>query len=159
VLCRDELKEGLIQTRGIPTTPADHSHLNRHVYDAFFRTIELLLHNGITLVVEAAFQHKLWQPKLEPLQTIAQIRLIICSINLSLARTRFVERALANTERAAYHGDGETSSITVDTEVLINTYQPPQLDGIPLLTVDTSDGYKPTLEQIKRFALQHNVTP
>lgn len=154
VLCRDEFKEGAIQTLREPATPADHTLLNRQVYDAFFQAIELLLRNGITLVAEAAFQHKLWQPKLEPLQTIADMRLIVCSIAPAIARTRFVERDLSDTERRSYHGGTGTQSIGANTKMLINTYQPPQLEAVPLLTVDTSDGYKPTLEQIKNFALQ-----
>lgn len=143
VLSRDELKEGLIQTLRAPATPADHARLNRQVYDTFFQAIELILRNGITLVAEAAFQHRLWQPKLEPLQTIAHIRLIVCSIDPVLARTRFIQRGLSDREREAYHEGGVTQPM----------YDPPQLAAAPLLTVDTSDGYKPTLERIKEFAL------
>jgi len=53
-LCRDECKEGLIHTFGDRATPDDHRKLNWQVYNTFFRAVELLLRDGITLVAEAA---------------------------------------------------------------------------------------------------------
>src|SRR5262249_46957666 len=143
----------LIHTFGARATPDDHLKLNWQVYNTFFRAVELLLRDGITLVAEAAFQHKLWLPKLQPLQDIAQIRLIVCSINPVLARTRFIQRGLSDPEREGYHGSGLIRPNKGDTEGTISTYEPPRL-AVPFLTVDTSDGYKPCLERIKEFALQ-----
>jgi len=152
-LCRDECKEGLIHTFGDRATPDDHRKLNWQVYNTFFRAVELLLRDGITLVAEAAFQHKLWLPKLQPLQDIAQIRLIVCLTDPVLARTRFIQRGLSDPERDSYHGSGLIQPNKEDTVLTISPYEPPRL-AVPLLTVDTSDGYKPSLEQIKAFALQ-----
>jgi predicted kinase len=152
-ICRDECKEGLVHTCGGCATPEDHGRLNGHVYHTFFRAVELLLRDGITLVAEAAFQHQLWVPKLQPLQDIAQMRLIVCSIDPLLAHTRFIQRGLADPEREGYHGRGFIQPHQDDTERAIRPYEPPRL-AVPSLTVDTSDGYKPSLEQIREFALQ-----
>ena len=143
-LCRDEFKEGLVHTFGERPTPDEHMRLNRQVYDTYFRAVELLLRDGITLVAEAAFLHKLWVPKLQPLQDIAQIRLIVCSIDPILARTRFIQRNVSDPERESYHGSGVIQPDSV--------YEPPQL-AVPVLTVDTSDGYNPSLERIKEFVV------
>jgi hypothetical protein len=112
-----------------------------------------LRRDGVTLVAEAAFRHKLWVPKLQPLQDIAQIRLIVCSIDPLLAQTRFIQRGLSDPEREGYHGSGLIQPHKEDTARAISTYEPPRL-AVPSLTVDTSDGYKPSLEQMREFALQ-----
>jgi predicted kinase len=152
-VCRDECKEGLVHTFGERATPEDHVRLNRHVYGTFFRAVALLLRHGITLVAEAAFQHKLWVPKLEPLQAVAQLRIIVCSIDPVLAHTRFIQRALADPERESYHGRGWIQPDSAENALRMRTYEPPQL-AVPTLLVDTSDGYTPSLERIKAFALQ-----
>ena len=151
--CRDECKEGLVHTFGKHATPEDHGRLNWQVYNTFFRAVELLLRDGVTLVAEAAFQHKLWVPKLQPLQAIAQIRLIVCSIDPLLAHTRFIQRGISDPAREGYHGRGFRQPNQEDTARAIRRYEPPRL-AVPSLTVDTSDGYKPSLEQMRAFALQ-----
>src|SRR3954447_12417940 len=70
-ICRDEIIEGLINTTGERDSPGDQSA--RLVCDAFFETLTLLLTRRITLVAEAAFQHKVWAPKLEPLRDMARV--------------------------------------------------------------------------------------
>src|SRR5262245_50913503 len=64
-ICRDEIKEGIVNSLAPAATPTDA--IQRHTNDVFFKTIELLLQHGVTLIAEAAFQHKLWAPRLEPL--------------------------------------------------------------------------------------------
>jgi predicted kinase len=96
-ICRDEIKEGLVNTTGETGNPADD--IARKVYETFFDTIKLLLSRRITLVAEAAFQHKVWAPRLEPLREIARIRIVLCTIDPELARSRHIERSLADPER------------------------------------------------------------
>src|SRR3954471_8964714 len=72
-ICRDEIKEGFINTRGqVQRIDKPAPDAAWHVYQAFFDTVELLLSRRVTLIAEAAFQHKVWAPKLEPLQQIAR---------------------------------------------------------------------------------------
>src|SRR4051812_48327929 len=75
-ICRDEIKEGFVNTTGKSGAPGDDNE--RKVYETYFETVTLLLSRGIALVAEAAFQHKLWAPKLEPLREMARIRIIVC---------------------------------------------------------------------------------
>ena len=149
-LIRDELKEGLVLTFGdAPLT----KNANLQVYDTFFQAIELLLGNGITLVAEAAFQHHVWQPKLEPLQAIAHIRMVVCAVDPALARTRFIQRGLADPERARFHEAWVVQAAQEGSAVPLSSYEPPHL-AVPTLTVDTSDGYRPALETIVAFTMQ-----
>ena len=73
LVSRDELKEGYINTFHdlAPASAED-------IYKLFFQTIDLLLSGNISIIAEAAFQHKLWHPQLMPLIDKAAIRMIIC---------------------------------------------------------------------------------
>lgn len=151
-LIRDELKEGFVLTGHAVPPPTNANWL---VSDTFFQAIELLLRNGVTLVAEAAFQHHVWQPKLEPLQAIAHIRLVLCAVDPAVAHVRFIQRGLADPERARFHGDRAVQAAGEGTAVPLSNYEPPHL-AVPTLTVDTADGYRPTLETIVAFAMQHD---
>src|SRR5436305_8133815 len=65
-LCRDEVKEGVVNS--LPPCVTITDAIQRHANDAFFEAVELLLRRGVTLIAEAAFQHKLWAPRLVPLR-------------------------------------------------------------------------------------------
>jgi predicted kinase len=134
-ILRDEFKEGMLHT----TAPKDED-VALAVYQTFFDTIGLLLSRRITLIAEAAFQHKLWAPKLEPLRVSADIRIIVCTIPPELAAARREERHRADPDREKFH-----------PPVPSQEYDPPHL-GLPILSVDTSAGYQPGLETIAAFA-------
>ncbi|NOK62047.1 MAG: hypothetical protein GFH27_549321n34 [Chloroflexi bacterium AL-W] len=148
VISRDEIKEGFVNT--IKNTEIQKSAAQTYVFNVFFDTLAFLLSKRITLVAEAAFQHKLWVPQLEPLQRIAQIRLILCSIDPALARSRFIQRSVADPQRAYFHGDSPMQTIEEVPEQLIATYQPPMMD-VPTLTIDTANGYAPSIKEIEIF--------
>src|SRR3954467_5622586 len=102
-ISRDEIKEGLINTTGNPGTPADD--IPPRAYETFFDTVELFLHRGVTLIAEAAFQHKLWAPKLAPLCEIARARIIVCLVTPELARSRRLQRSQDDPDRLRFHPD------------------------------------------------------
>jgi predicted kinase len=149
VICRDEMKEGFVNTTGQSGQPGDD--IARRVYEAFFDTVKLLLGRRITLVAEAAFQHKNWAPKLELLREIARIRIVLCEVDPKLARARHVQRGLADPERERFHHDRALWATRDVQEPLIGSYEPPRLD-VPTLSVDTSDGYHPAFDSIVSFA-------
>ena len=106
-ICRDEIKEGFVNTLGHAPEPGDDSALQ--VYVAFFDAVTLLLNRHVTLVAEAAFQHRRWAPKLEPLRGIARIRIVLCDVDPELARSRHIERGLADPVREHFH-DGRDAN-------------------------------------------------
>jgi predicted kinase len=154
-ICRDEIKEGFVNTMGESGEsggggkPGDD--IGRRVYEVFFDTVKLLLSHRITLVAEAAFQHKLWAPKLELLREIARIRIVLCAVDPELARARHIERGLADPDRERFHEDRVVRAAREGRAEPIGEYDPPRLD-VPMLTVDTSDGYQPAFETIVSFA-------
>jgi predicted kinase len=149
VISRDEIKEGFVNTASAVDPPGDDAALR--AYEAFFDTLQLLLSRQITLIAEAAFQHKRWAPKLEPLREIARIRIVICTVDPALARSRHVQRGLADVDRERFHPDAVMQAAREGREVPIEEYDPPHLD-VPTMTIDTLDGYQPSLERIVSFA-------
>ena len=147
IISRDEIKEGLMNTIKHDGESQD-SDSNKHVYNTFFEAIEFLLQRRITIICEAAFQHKLWASKLETLSKIAQVKIIYCSISPSLAQARFIQRGLDDPERSHFHEDWTTQE--AGKERLTRYYTPPILD-VPTLTVDTSVDYQPTFANIVTF--------
>jgi predicted kinase len=148
-ICRDEIKEGFVNTTG--SSGEGNDEIGRAIYATFFDCIELLLRRQITVVAEAAFQHKNWAPKLDPLRDIASIRIVICQIDSALARQRHIERGLADPKREQFHGDRAVQAAREGNLLPIGEYDPPHLD-LPTLIVDTTDGYQPAIDAIVSFA-------
>lgn len=150
-LCRDELKEGWCHTLNQP-----HAALppgaNLRIFDAFREAMALFLRHGITLVAEAAFQHKLWQPALEPLAASADIRIIVCQVDAALARERLVVRGLAEPRREQCHREMVGTAAGEPVVPPLSDYDPPRLP-FPTLTVDTTADYRPPLDEVLAFAI------
>jgi len=151
LISRDEIKEGLVRTTGHAGNPGED--IARKAYDVFFDTLSLLLSRQVTVIAEAAFQHKLWAPKLEPLREIARIRIIVCSIAPDVARARRIKRHLEDPARARFHPDPAALAAPEASEPQSDEYDAPHLD-VPTLAVDTSDEYQPAFEQIVLFACE-----
>jgi predicted kinase len=98
-ICRDEIKEGMVHaTPGFVPGPGDD--LTMRTLPAFFGVLELLLIAGVTTVAEAAFQDRIWRPRLAPLLPLARIRIVHCTVDPKAAFERIVRRGTASTVRA-----------------------------------------------------------
>jgi len=140
-ICRDEIKEGMVHaTPGFRAEPGDP--LTLRTLPTFFGVLRLLLENGVTTVAEAAFQDHVWRPNLEPLLAAADLRIVHCSVSDEVAVERRGRRSAAEPTRRA-HADG-------------HGVVPPSAfrrlaSNAPAIEVDTSDGYRPGLEEIVAF--------
>lgn len=157
LLSRDALKEGYCVTHDAEHTslPAD---TNRKLYDVYFDLVQHFLDEGISVVLEAAFQHKLWEPKLEPLLERADVRIVRCQVDPQLARERMVARGLANPRRERFHRDFAVHAAREGRDLPIGTYAPPEID-VPTLDVDTSGAYEPFAEAIVAFVMRGRRLP
>jgi predicted kinase len=149
-ICRDEIKEGIVNSVVSDLTPTSDD-VQRHANQVFFTAIELLLQHDVALVAEAAFQHKLWAPHLEPLLAVATTRIIVCHVDPELARSRHVERGLADPQRERFHPDDAVQAAREGRRLPIAGYEPPRFP-VPTLIVDTTDDYHPPFERIVDFA-------
>ena len=146
LISRDALKEGYIHTASQSHDQLDQS-VGRHIYHAFFATLDFLISEGVSIMAEAAFQDKLWKPGLQPLSKKADIRIIICEVSPELAKARFANRLQHNPDRQKYHGD---DAVKVSGGLMTETYEAVNMD-VPTMSVDTTEGYRPDLEKIVAF--------
>ncbi len=140
-LSRDEIKEGMVFSNP-GFVPSTSDPLTMRAYGLFFETIGLLLRAEVTLVAEAAFQHRLWVQGLEDVRQLADLKIVRCSVPELVARARQEQRLLAQSTRAA-HADAQHLTQAAP-------FDPIHLDA-PTLDVDTSDGWRPDLPTIADF--------
>ncbi len=147
-ICRDEIKEGMVHaTPGFGSAVGDE--LTRRTLPVFFGVLELLLRAGVTTVAEAAFQDRVWRPRLEPLRPLARIRVVHCMVDADVAFERILRRRQENPLRLA-HADPQDPRDAAE-----QTRRHREFDRFsgpaPWLEVDTTDGYHPGLSQIVAF--------
>jgi predicted kinase len=146
-ICRDEVKEGMVHaTPGFVPGPGDE--LTMRTLPAFFGVLELLLTAGVTTVAEAAFQDRIWRPRLAPLLPLARIRIVHCTVDPEVAFQRIVRRGKARTVRAAHADVGPDDAAHYIQRHL--AFDRLSLDA-PWIEVDTTSGYHPGLDQIVAF--------
>jgi predicted kinase len=147
-ICRDEIKEGMAHSvPGFVAGPGDE--LTMRTLPTFFGVLELLLRAGVTTVAEAAFQDRVWSPRLEPLQSLAQIRVVHCTVHADLAFQRNLRRKDDNPLRRAHPDPGLGDA----AEHALRHHAFDRVSAnAPWIEVDTTDGYRPELRQIVAFA-------
>jgi predicted kinase len=149
LLSRDEFKEGRINTA--LTTHTDLVEpLDFEVYETFFDTVNLLIDRNISIVIEAAFQHKLWEPKLTPLIDKCYLKIVVCNTGLENTVQRFIDRLSVDISRDYYHGDRQLQQGYDQLTDSLLKYMPPTLD-VPTIQVDTANQYEPRIEEILSF--------
>lgn len=147
IVSRDEIKEGYINTLNI-----SHADLsgdpNLIVTEVFFKNIELLITNKVSILAEAAFKHDVWDYWLKKISIDADICVVICDIDAGIAADRELQRGLQDPKREFYHGDHRVAHFKKTGESLpVNEYTPPKFD-VPTIRVSTLNGYSPELVEI-----------
>ena len=144
-ICRDEIKEGMVHATGEFTAgPGDD--LTLRTLPTFFGVLELLLRAGVTTVAEAAFQDRVWRPRLEPLRALADLRIVHCLVDADTAWSRIRRRREEDPLRRA-HPDREWMA---DHATRHAGFDRVAVDA-PSMEVDTTGGYRPTLPEIVSF--------
>ena len=102
LMSRDGVKEGLLFTLG--KGHGEVPDANKTANEAFFEAVRSLLENGVSLIIEAAFQHRLWKMYLEPFKDVCDMAFILCDAPEEVAALRRAERAKEDGLHAYYHG-------------------------------------------------------
>lgn len=154
IISRDELKEGYVRTfqKQDSELPID---TNKVVFEIFFNTITSLLSANVSIIVEAAFQHKLWVPQLEMLKNKSKIFLLICKVDDKIAVNRYIRRGLDNPMREYFHGDKGIDLVRKGFEPSRDPYDEPRLD-VPTFHIDTTGEYNPSIDTLRTNILGGN---
>jgi predicted kinase len=153
LVSRDAIKEGVMATGGWDSLPPSDRALS--VSRAFIGAVGFLTERGVTVVAEAAFQHRLWSEWLTPLYAQARVRVVICDVTPDVALSRRLARHREDPERERLHPDATVQAILTgkpDVADVFAEYDPPSLSA-PTLAVDTSVAeYRPGLAAIAAWA-------
>jgi hypothetical protein len=147
VIHRDAIKEGYVSTFGIrhDELPAGTNGL---VTDFFFQIVNQYLAGDISVVIEAAFQHKVWEPRMPKIIELSSPVIVLCTADAAVTSTRPLRRGLENPDRAFYHGDHRVVHFTNTGEILTPaSYEAPRFD-LPTIEVSTDEGYVPDIDEI-----------
>ncbi|GIE88618.1 AAA family ATPase [Actinoplanes regularis] len=147
-ICRDEIKEGMVHAAAAAFVAAPGDELTLRTLPTFFQVLDLLLTAGVTTVAEAAFQDRLWRPGLQPLGGRADLRVVHCSVTAQVAWDRIQRRRTDDPLRRAHAdthlADPTTSAAGHDSFERVSL-------TVPCIEVDTTDGYRPGLDEIVAF--------
>jgi predicted kinase len=149
VISRDEIKEGYVNTFGV-----HHDQLppetNGLVSNLFFDIVNQYLAGQICVVIEAAFQHKVWETRMPKIMELASPVIIYCTAAGDVAVQRHLQRGLKNPQREFYHGDNHVTHYRKTGEFLPpGAYDAPQFD-VPTIQVSTEEEYVPEIDEIVR---------
>ncbi|HTZ29602.1 MAG TPA: AAA family ATPase [Streptosporangiaceae bacterium] len=146
-ICRDEIKEGMVHnTPGFVAAKSDD--LTLRTLPVFFSVLDLLLRAGVTTVAEAAFQDRVWRPRLEPFRGLARIRIVHTVVAADVAFQRIQRRKAQNPLRRA-HADPGYGDAASQVEAH-HAFDRVSIDA-PWMEVDTTDGYRPALRDVVAF--------
>lgn len=148
VISRDEIKEGYVNTYGVKhdQLPPD---TDRIVTNFFFDIVNRYLAGKVSVIIEAAFQHPVWESRMPGILELSDPFLIICAIDTEIAAERHLQRGLADPRRGFYHEDKRVSLYLATGETgTPRPYVAPNFD-VPTLYVSTENDYSPTLDEIE----------
>jgi len=147
VISRDEIKEGYVNTYGVKhdQLPPDTNGL---VSELFFGIVNQYLAGHISVVIEAAFQHEVWEPRMPKILELACAWIVLCSADDAVAARRHLQRGLENPNREYYHGDKRVAHYRKTGEILSpGSYAAPKFN-IPTIHVSTDGEYIPGIDEI-----------
>jgi atypical dual specificity phosphatase len=145
LLHKDLLKEALYDALGSPSIERSRE-LGVASFMLLYRLAEQILVSGTGLVLESNFRSPYSEPDLRRLIARTRAVFVYCDVAPDLAIRRILERTERGDRHPGHH----------DRAVLAGIAAPPadhhrahDLDlGLPVVRVDTTDGYAPRLEEI-----------
>ena len=130
---------GTINSRRRPTpwSPTSSSSLVNHC-----------LAGKVSVVIEAAFQHEVWEPRMPGILELSSPFIIVCSVDPMVAARRHLQRGLDDPNREFYHGDKRVEVYRETGEMAPpGEYAEPDF-GVPTIHVSTEGEYSPGMDEI-----------
>ena len=159
LLSVDAFKRGLAETRGIDLDlardPDAHATIAGAAVAAFFAAMGYFVRSGMSIIAEFSFRRGLAERDLAPYLALARVVNVHCALDPAEAQRRFLERERAR--RDSVQGAGRLSDQMVHGSFDRAAFGPLALD-VPLLRVDTTQGYAPNLETIVAFCRGNSLS-
>lgn len=152
VISRDQIKEGYVQSFGKGHTELPQE-TNGLVTNLFFDTLKFLVTNHVSVIAEAAFQHKIWSSRLEWFMERARIYVLVCKVDAQVALDRFLKRGLNDPSREYFHGDKGIDMARKGMAVNVSPYEELHID-VPTFCVSTSGEYSPSVKELANEILK-----
>ena len=119
-------------------------------YAVLYTLIEQLLPVNVSLIVESNFSHGVSEAELVRVAANARIGQIHCQTSHEVVFRRYRERAESGTRHPGHHDTDAETIADLETSLRGSRHEPLMLDA-PLLIVDTTDGYRPCMDEIAAF--------
>ncbi len=149
LVSKDEVKEALADAVGSPRDVVASARLGEAAYAALFALAVGTLAAGDGIIVESNFRRGRSEAELEPLVADAAPVLIHCTAAAAVIEHRYSARH-ADGRRHPVHFDADRMAGLRD-EIRAGRFDALDL-AVPLLSVQTDDGYQPSYEEILDFA-------
>ena len=149
MLSRDQIKSGVLSSRGTGT-PAWGDPVGRETFELFHRAVGYLLSEGCSVIAEAALVRNVSEAEVEALLAVSDGCIVHCDVDPAVATARFEARATDLVRRAS-HPDDEIVAVMRAGAFDWSKYGPLAVNA-PVLVVDTTEGYDPSLDTIIAFA-------
>ena len=147
VISRDGIKEGYVNTYGVKHDQLP-PHTNGLVSELFFGIVNQYLAGHISVVIEAAFQHEVWEPRMPKILELSCVWIVLCSVDDAVAARRHLQRGLENPNREYYHGDKRVAHYRKTGEILSpGSYSAPKFK-VPTIQVSTDGEYIHGIDEI-----------
>ena len=158
VISRDEIKEGYVNTYGVKHDQLEPD-TNGLVSELFFGIVNQYLAGHISVVIEAAFQYKVWEPRMPKILELACAWIVLCSADGAVAARRHLQRGLENPNREFYHGDKRVADYRKTGKISPpESYTAPKFN-IPTIQVSTNGCIDEIAKQIQSSDAQQGGTP
>jgi predicted kinase len=143
LIAKDDIKEAIGDV--IPAADREASRqLGRATYRVLYMLAERLIEAGSGLVLESNFARNQAETSLAPLVARTRATLVQCDIPDDLAIQRYRERARLGVRHVVHKDDAVLEAWSRGEQ---SDHSALDL-GIPVLHVDTSDGYRPSLAEV-----------
>ena len=156
-IARDDVRGGLLFTAGAWNDRIERIPSGDEAVEAFLATVERLLVSGVSCIVEYVIRrHR--PDDFERIAALADCVVIVTSCNDPIERVRIRNLSDRLVSSPAVLEAAGFSSIEQHTEALVARMRSVAAEmrqsfPVPVLSVDTDDGYRPSLDEITAFAI------
>ena len=147
LLAKDRIKESLMEALGVPDLPTQR-RIGNAAYRVLYQVANALLDSGIGCVIESNFVAGQSEAELRTIVRRGRSVQMVCVCDEALRRIRYERRARSG---GRHPGHLDEAVLTEWAARPAHLHGPLDLE-VPVLVVDTSDGYRPSFDELLAFA-------